>query len=42
MELQKELDQEANYQELLMKYKVEFGLMSQDELEAWKKANKKK
>ena len=30
------------YQELLMKYKVEFGLMTADELEEWKKAQKKK
>jgi len=31
------MDQELKYQELLMKYKVEFGLMSEEELENWKK-----
>ena len=42
VELQKEQEAEMQYQELLMKYKVEFGLMTADELEEWKKAQKKK
>jgi len=41
-ENQKELDQELVYQELLMKYRVEFGLSTEEEFENWKKANKKK
>jgi hypothetical protein len=36
------MEQEIQYQELLMRYKVEFGLMSQEELENWKKSQKKK
>lgn len=40
--MQKEMDQELQYQELLMKYKVEFGLASEEEFENWKKNNKKK
>jgi hypothetical protein len=42
MEAQREQDQEIAYQELLMKYKVEFGLASEEEFENWKKNNKKK
>lgn len=42
VEAQKEMEAEIQYQELLMKYKVEFGLMSQEELENWKKTQKKK
>ena len=41
-ELQRELDQEQNYQELLMKYKFEFGLLNEADYEEWKKNNKKK
>jgi len=41
-ELQKELDQEMAYQELLMKYKVDFGMPSEEDLENFKKNNKKK
>lgn len=41
-EAQREQDQEMAYQELLMKYKVEFGLASEEEFENWKKNNKKK
>jgi hypothetical protein len=42
MEAQREQDQEIAYQELLMKYKVEFGLATEEEFENWKKNNKKK
>lgn len=42
VELQKELDQEASYQELLLKYKAEFGLISEEELEEIQKEKKKK
>eukprot|EP00347_Sterkiella_histriomuscorum_P005854 403355020 len=42
VEVQREMEAEIQYQELLMKYKVEFGLMTQDELENWKKSQKKK
>ena len=41
-EVQRELDQEQNYQELLMKYKFEFGLLNEADYEEWKKNNKKK
>lgn len=41
-EAQREQDHELAYQELLMKYKVEFGLASEEEFENWKKNNKKK
>lgn len=42
VEQQREMEAEIQYQELLMKYKVEFGLMTQEELENWKKSQKKK
>jgi len=42
MEAQREADQENAYQELLMKYRVEFGLATEEEFENWKKNNKKK
>lgn len=41
-ELQRELDQEQGYQELLMKYKFEFQLINESDYEEWKKNNKKK
>jgi hypothetical protein len=42
MEQQRERDQEQAYQELLMKYRVEFGMATEEEFENWKKENKKK
>jgi hypothetical protein len=36
------MEAEIQYQELLMKYRVEFGMMSEEELENWKKSQKKK
>ena len=42
LEMQKEMEEEATYQELLLKYKAEFGLISEEELEAIQKEKKKK
>ena len=42
VEDQKDMELETQYQDLLMKYKVEFGLISQEEMENYKKSQKKK
>jgi hypothetical protein len=42
VELQKELESESDYQELLLKYKAELGLISPEEFEAISKEKKKK
>lgn len=38
----REEEQELSYQELLMKYRVEFGMASEEEFENFKKDKKKK
>ena len=40
--MQKEQEAEAGYQELLLKYKAEFGMISAEELEAIQAKDKKK
>lgn len=42
VELQKELESESNYQELLLKYRAELGMITAEELEAIQAKKKKK